>query len=75
VTAHVPLVPPARYDEGRYRLVRNVPMERYHFGIARHFEPTYDCEEIDDLGMPVRLLFTGGAEQCRMAIARAERRR
>lgn len=56
-----------------YRLIRNVPMERFQLGHAEPFAPLFDVEEIDADRMPVRVIASGlGAEAAREAIAKAE---
>jgi hypothetical protein len=54
----------------RYRLVRNLPIEKYRTGAPQPFAPLYDVEEIDADRMPLRVIAIGlGAEAARAAIA------
>lgn len=56
-----------------YRLVRNIPLERYRLGHPEPFAPLFDVEEIDHWRMPVRVIACGiGAEAARRAIAAAD---
>ncbi len=63
---------PASVAPGRrYRLVRNLPIEKWILGHPEPYAPRYDVEEIDDWRMPVRLLAIGvGAEAARAILAR-----
>lgn len=50
-----------------YRLVRNVPAERYIHGRPEPFAPRYDVEEIDAARIPIRT--HGSAMQAEAATA------
>jgi hypothetical protein len=54
----------------RYRLVRNVAIEKWILGRPEPFAPRYDVEEIDAERMPVRVIAIGvDAELARAIIA------
>ena len=54
-----------------YRLVRNLPMEKFLLGKPEPFRPLYDVEEIDGTRMPVRIVAIAlVAENARAVIAR-----
>lgn len=56
-----------------FRMVRNPQMEKYLLGRVEPFAPRFDVEEVDDLGLPLRVIATGiGAEAARQVIAKAE---
>ena len=55
----------------RYRLVRNIPMERFALGHTSEFAPRFDVEQIDAWHMPVMIIATGvTAMDARALIAR-----
>jgi hypothetical protein len=47
------------HDVTRYRLVRNVAMEKWALGHVEPFAPLYDVEEVDADRMPVRVIAIG----------------
>ena len=54
----------------RFRLVRNLPLERWILGHPEEFAPRFDVEEVDGWFMPLMVIATGvGAEDARAAIA------
>jgi hypothetical protein len=56
-----------------FRLVRNLPMERFARGAPQPFAPLFDVEEVDDLRLPVRVIASAvGAEDARAIIARVD---
>ena len=54
-----------------FRMVRNTAIEKYLLGRVEPFAPRFDVEEIDDLGLPLRVIGFGlGAEAARELIAK-----
>jgi hypothetical protein len=54
----------------RYRLIRNLPMERLIKGRNDPFAPLFDVERVDDMRLPIAVIASGvGAEAARAIIA------